>query len=287
MAYLFGPELLPVATSLRPDLLVYHAYDLFESTPGWSARDDALQRAAIARAGLVFGSSRTIVDRLETLGASAPEFVPNGVDFAAFSSSGFAAHRPCSALEHIAQPRIGYTGRINRKVDLALIAGLASRHPNWQFVMVGPVVDLDHHSESALARCKQLSNLYFLGAQPVDRLPALVASMSVNLLAYRTSNDVWTQGIYPLKLHEYLAAGPPVVSADLPYVDEFRDVVAVAGNETAWDALIDRALESDHVENRAHRADVARRNDWSARVEHIDGRIRAALGLSASSQRLR
>ena len=38
-------------------------------------------------------------------------------------------------LEAIPHPRIGFTGSINLKVDLSLIATLASRKPEWYWVL--------------------------------------------------------------------------------------------------------------------------------------------------------
>ena len=52
--------------------------------------------------------------------------------------------------------------------------------------------------------------------------------------------DAWVEAGYPLKMHEYLASGGPVVSADLPSVRPFGDVVAICDiDEKTLDAKAD------------------------------------------------
>ena len=40
-------------------------------------------------------------------------------------------------------PRLGYYGVIDERFDAGLIAALADAHPEWQLVLVGPVVKID------------------------------------------------------------------------------------------------------------------------------------------------
>ena len=63
-------------------------------------------------------------------------------------------------------------------------------------------------------------------------------------MCYRLGDDLWVEGIYPLKLHEYLATGRPVVSADLPSIRPFAHVVAIARDLQQWDRAIEVALTS-------------------------------------------
>ena len=62
-------------------------------------------------------------------------------------------------------------------------------------------------------------------------------------MCYRLSDDLWVEGIYPLKLHEYLAAGRPIVSADVPSIRPFADVVAIARDAVSGNAHLSRAQQ--------------------------------------------
>ena len=54
-------------------------------------------------------------------------------------------------------------------------------------------------------------------------------------------NDA-TRSIYPLKLHEYMATGKPVVATAIPAVDGFRNLMYVAANENQFVEQVALAL---------------------------------------------
>lgn len=263
----FHPKFLRLATALKSRWLVYHAYDLYHRQGQWSDELAENERVFASSADLVIASSRTIADHLASLGAKRPVVVENAADFNAFSRVSTADPPD---LADIPTPRIGYVGALNRKVDLPLLALLATRHPDWHLVLVGSVGNLDSQTDTALERMRLMSNVHFLGFKDHSALPDYVARMNVNLLAYRLGSDVWTEGIYPLKLHEYLGAGRPVVSADLPSVRCFSAVVDIAREPTDWDSAIQRALleppDSEEVERRRS---VAKSNSWDARIVEV------------------
>jgi len=79
-------------------------------------------------------------------------------------------------------------------------------------------------------------------------------------------NDA-TRGIYPLKLHEYLAAAKPVVSAALPAVVPYADVVAVASSHADFLAKVEQCLKEEGTTLPQARQAVARCNSWEQRIE--------------------
>src|SRR5690606_5669672 len=112
------PRFVEYLTPLRPDFCVYHAYDLYRATPGWT-NEDALQEAALLdRADLIIASSRPIAETLQRETRREIVILPNGADTTLFSSS---ADTVPPDIRHIPQPRIGYIGNLNRKVDFPLI----------------------------------------------------------------------------------------------------------------------------------------------------------------------
>jgi hypothetical protein len=89
----------------------------------------------------------------------------------------------------------------------------------------------------------------------------------VGLLCYRTSG-AWTEGIYPLKLHEYLACGLPVVSSDFPAVRDFPQVVRIARDPQDWQRRIEESLAGNGPDTVADRVAIARANSWDQRAAH-------------------
>jgi UDP-galactopyranose mutase len=117
----------------------------------------------------------------------------------------------------ISRPRLGFFGVIDERMDLALLDAVAAARPDWQLVMLGPVVKIDP------ASLPQRANIHYLGARPYDELPHYVAGWDVALLPF-ARNDA-TRFISPTKTPEYLAAGRPVVSTSI------RDVVRPYGKQ--------------------------------------------------------
>ena len=117
-----------------------------------------------------------------------------------------------------------------------------------------------------MAACRELANVHFLGAKPVDAIANYLIYMDVNLMFYRLAEASWIMSGYPLKLHEYLAAGRPVVSADVPSVRPFSHVVQIANGPDEWQLAIEVALSQGGRGSRQDRMAVAADNSWSKRV---------------------
>ncbi|WP_440997109.1 glycosyltransferase [Arhodomonas sp. SL1] len=264
---IFHPVHWPYLRGARPRHVHYHVYDHFRKTPGWNPRLEALDRELLARADVVTAVSRLLAETLEKLVHRKVHWLPNGVDFQLFNET---AEAEPSDLASIPGPRVGYIGRLNRKVDFDLIVRLAAARPQWQFVLVGPVANLDARSEPGYWHCLTAANIRFLGEKRPDELPAYVAGMDVNLMCYTHRDDLWVQWGYPLKLHEYLATGRPVVSTDLDSVREFAAVVDIAHTDAEWLAAIEAGIGDGDAARAARRRDVARANSWDERVRVIE-----------------
>jgi phosphoribosylaminoimidazole (AIR) synthetase len=93
--------------------------------------------------------------------------------------------------------------------------------------------------------------------------------MDVNLICNIVRDDLWAWGSYPLKLHEYLATGRPIVSSDILAVRPFSNVVAIARSCEEWETAIVAALAGQAPGSTAERRMVARLNSWDARVSTL------------------
>ncbi len=276
-AYVFHPKFWPQVARLRPARVVYHAYDLYHLQGKQQHSFDSEEAALVRRADLVVASSLPIAEHLRSIGARRVELVENAADFDIFSAvdPGEGSGGDPADLIDIPRPRVGYTGALNRKVDFPLFVRLAERFPGVHFVFVGQPGRLNPAGASAMERLQALTNVHFVGFKVPAELPAYMAAMDVNVMAYRVGDDVWTAGIYPLKLHEYLAVGQPVVSSDLPAVRPFADVIRIATSPEDWERGISEALDGRGVGSTATRRERARQNSWTARAEQLHALVRA------------
>lgn len=194
----------------------------------------------------------------------ATSLIPNGVDYEAF-----ATPQPLPAeLAKIPEPRIGYVGILKKTLDLPLLNELARRHRGWSFVFVG----LDHLSPDDSAALRSHPNVFFLDQHPRHRLPAFVQHTDACILPYVL--DGYTKYIYPLKLHEYLAAGRPVVATPIRSLEQHADVITLARTADEWSAALAAIIaRGPDAEAERRRRAVAREHDWDKLVDAVAGLV--------------
>ncbi|MDP9044415.1 MAG: glycosyltransferase [Pseudomonadota bacterium] len=147
----------------------------------------------------------------------------------------------------VPRPRLGFFGVIDERLDLDLLDRVAAARPEWNVVMVGPVVKI---SADDLPR---RANIRWLGQQSYALLPQLVAGWDVCLLPFALNES--TRFISPTKTLEYMAAERPIVSTPVhDVVALYGDHVRIARGAPAFEQACAEALDED-------RAAAAQRNE--------------------------
>lgn len=270
VAYLCHPRYWPYVRALRPDYVVYHCYDLYSHQPDWSEQLDTAERALLSRADLVFSASSIMTETLISRVAREVRTLTNGADVQSIFDAAARAVPAPEDLAEIPQPRIGYVGSLHPQIDFELLAALAQRRPRWHFVLVGPEQRAsDLHADLGYQCCRTLPNVHFLGERSRHQIPAYLIHMQVNTMLYRLSSESWTNAGFPLKLYEYLACGLPVVSVELPTIQEFDGLVRFARGVEAWDSVLASVLVGEAAGTAQHRHEVAARNGWPARAHQL------------------
>lgn len=271
---LWRPEFQPAIEAVSFDAVCYHIDDEYSFSTEEKPIDPAEARL-IASVDRLFVHSPGLMEKKGSLSPRAV-FIPNGVDFRAYSS---LAPEPAD-ITAISRPRIGYTGYLKNQLDWQMIETLATRAPAWHFVFVGPVAP---HQEThhAIAALSQRPNVHFLGPKSVRELAVYPQHFDVCVMPYRV--DAYTGFIYPMKLHEYLASGTPVVGSRIRTLESFSGVIKLASTPEGWFRSISAALEPDErfVSSVRRRQHVAERHDWDQLVDRISQEVCVALGLSS------
>lgn len=269
--YIWRPEFGAALSATPFDLSVYHIDDEYSfGTPdaSFDEQEDWLIRAA----DHVFVHSPGLLEKKGFINSDTT-VSPNGVDFQAYSKP---VPEPPD-LSSIPRPRIGYTGYLKNQLDWELIERLIQERADWHFVFVGPI---SAHAEarSAVQRLSDLPNVHFLGAKSVSELPAYPQYFDVCIMPYRRYE--YTQYIYPLKLHEYLASGTPTVGSRIRSLEDFDGLISLADTAAEWAAEISLSLDptANSLERREQRQNVARRHDWDVLVAQIARTMTGHLG---------
>jgi len=239
VVWFYTPMALPLLQGLNPTLVVYDCMDelaAFKNPP-----KQLLQResALLNIADLVFTGGPSLYEAKKDRHANAHCF-SSSVDAKHFRQALDAAiSHPEQA--HIAGPRLGFYGVIDERFDTDLVRQMAAAHPEWQIVLVGPVVKIDP------AELPRADNVHYMGQRNYDELPKFLAGWDLCLLPFAMNDS--TKFISPTKVLEYMAAeklsvSTPITDVKVPY----GDVVAIASTADEYIAACERMLAMDEAE---------------------------------------
>ena len=264
--WLYDPKHVGLIGKFDEKLVCYYNYDEYAEFE-YNRRIRELTRQLDDRlaqlSDIVFTTSRGQWRRRRNLNAET-YFIPNGVDFDLFNRA-LDPQTPIAAdISNLKGPRIGYVGWLGYQVDVDLLIQVAEAFPDSTLVLVGPDCLPD---DARRNRLHHLNNVAFLGQKPLDKLPEYLKALDVALIPYRIGGHTLT--VYPLKLHEYLAAGRPIVATPLPELGAFRHVVRIAEAGPDFIRQVRLAIRDHSAEAVEVRVAVAHENTWDKRVEDI------------------
>jgi len=248
-------------------LKLYHAIDEYTSYSqmtqarirAWEAKEQAM----MAQTDAVVVVSQTLYD------AKAPYnphtyLIPNAVNYRAYEAALADPELP-PELAAIPEPRVGYIGLIGDKLNLPMLLDLARDNPQWSLVFLGSVRLPDQ--EALWQTLTGLPNVYHLGAVDVTRVPHYVKGFQVGLMP--NLQNLFAENCSPLKLYDYLAAGIPVASIDMPHVRPFASHVQIAPTPGDFQRAVRDALADRDSQRRRERREIAAQETWEARVERL------------------
>jgi UDP-galactopyranose mutase len=245
--WFYTPMAMDYAAHLQPLVTIFDCMDelsAFKFAPPELIENE---RRLLEKADLVFTGGQSLYEAKQGKHESVFAF-PSSIDAAHFRQARNIAQEPADQ-QAINRPRLGYYGVIDERIDIGLLGEAATLRPDWQFIMIGPVIKI---SEEDLPRRE---NIHYLGGKNYQELPAYLSGWDVALMPFALNES--TKYISPTKTPEYLAAGRPVVSTPIrdvvrPYGE--LGLVHIAETAEAFVAACDKALREDSGE-RLKRAD--------------------------------
>jgi len=271
----YTPMALGFTSQLQPDVVVY---DCMDELSAFSNAPPCLQereKELFQRAHVVFTGGHSLYEAKRQSHRNIHS-MPSSVDVAHFARARVAGDGVEPADQAgIPHPRLGFFGVMDERLDIKLVEAIAATRPDWQLVMLGPVVKID---ESALPRRQ---NIHWLGMKKYDELPTYIAGWDVALLPFARNEA--TRFISPTKTPEYLAAGKPVVSTSIrdvvrPYGE--LGVVHIADLADDFIAAIAMCLTEDDAARNKRKARVDKllaRVSWDSTYDRIEKLLQACI----------
>jgi glycosyltransferase involved in cell wall biosynthesis len=261
--WLYSPYQIDLIGKFGEKLTCYHNYDEFANfTQNSRIREMVrhLDDQLCSRVDVVFATSRSQAEHRKAFNPNT-YCTPNGVDFELFTKA-LKPNTPIpSDIAGLKKPVIGFVGWLGYQMDIDLLLNIAEVYSDCSLALIGPDVmpnNEKHH------RLRAMPNVYFLGQKALEALPEYLKAFDVALIPYLLEGYVLTA--YPLKLHEYLAAGRAIVSTALPELRPYSHVVRIAETHAEFISQIRDALEDHSPQAIAARVAVARENTWDKRV---------------------
>jgi UDP-galactopyranose mutase len=237
VAWYYTPMMVPFSRHLETSAVVYDCMDELSQFRFAPPTLVALETELLGRADVVFTGGFSIYEYKKDQHANVHAF-PSSVDKAHFGQARNLSEGDLpDDLTSIPQPRLGYYGVVDERLDYDLIAALADARPDWSIVMVGPLAKVSQ--EDLPSR----PNIHWLGGRSYAELPTYLAGWDVALMPFALNEA--TRFISPTKTPEYLSGGRPVVSTRITDVERSYgklEAVGIADTAEQFVAACERAM---------------------------------------------
>jgi glycosyltransferase involved in cell wall biosynthesis len=222
----------------------------------WAPRDTADRERRLLEhdADIVFAGTDALYERKRPLARGETYFFGCGVDFDHFHNTYFREpRRDLHKLKNKIQ--LGYFGMIDERIDRDLLMYLSRQRPDWDLVMVGPIL-------LAAFEPFEAPNVVFTRQKQYQELPYYLSLWNVCLMPFVMSE--LTRHINPTKALEYFASGKPVVSTPIPdMVKYYSDVIYFAETKEEFLARCEEAISHFPPERRERGLQLARERSWA------------------------
>ena len=256
----FNPAAGMIAGRLDESELIYYCVDEYTAFTGASNGLKEIEDGLFRRADLVIVSAENLLDKKKHFNPNT-YLIRHGTDWRHFRTALDPDLAIPADVADLPRPLIGFHGLLADWVDYELIKKVAQRFNDGSVVLVGKIaVD----AEQKVKILDNVPNVYFLGRKPYAELPAYCKAFDVALNPFAI-NEL-TLAANPLKVREYLAAGLPVVSTDIPEAHVLEDCL-VGTDHADFIAKIESALAGPKPRETV--SDAISHESWEAKVDEL------------------
>lgn len=240
--------------------VIYDCMDEWENFPGIKPPLLEMETKLVERCNLLVVTAQRLFDKW--LPYHRPMILArNAADYDFYQER----LQPNGLLNGVSRPVVGYFGAIADWFDVDLLADVAQSRPDYNFILLGGVFDVD------VSRLHRLPNVRMLGQQPYETMPQYLYNFDVCVIPFKI-NPI-TEATDPVKLYEYLSGGKPVVSVALPELTAYRDHLYIAETASDFAKKIDRAISEDNPDLAERRKQIARCHTWESRYKQIESEV--------------
>ncbi|CAD7813101.1 Putative teichuronic acid biosynthesis glycosyltransferase TuaH [Chryseobacterium aquaeductus] len=213
ISWYYTPMALQFTSELTPETVIYDSMDELSAFRFAPPQLLQFEEELFKKADVVFTGGNSLYQAKKTRHHNI-HAMPSSIDKEHFGLARGILQDPEDQMG-IGFPRMGFFGVVDERFDIELLREVSAKRPDWQFVIIGPVVKINPDD------LPRASNIHYLGPKTYTELPQYIAHWDIALILFALNES--TEFISPTKTPEYLAAGKPVISTAI------KDVVQPYG----------------------------------------------------------
>ncbi|WBX97840.1 glycosyltransferase [Chryseobacterium gambrini] len=250
ISWYYTPMALQFTRHLEPEKVIFDSMDELSAFKFAPPQLLHLEEELFAKADVVFTGGNSLFQAKKHRHHNIHS-MPSSIDKDHFGQARTFQQDP-EDQKSIAHPRLGFIGVVDERFDIELLREVSTKRPDWQFVIIGPVVKINP-DDLPIAE-----NIHYLGSKAYSELPQYIARWDIALILFALNES--TEFISPTKTPEYLAAGKQVISTAI------KDVVHPYGNA----GLVQIIDDSDSFISAAENIFNEKETDhWLRTVDHF------------------
>lgn len=267
----YTPMALPISRQLKASAVVFDCMDELSAFKFAPPALKQLEKELLNKADIVFTGGHSLYQAKRHQHNNIHSF-PSSIDKKHFAAARTVKADPADQAG-IPYPRFGFYGVIDERFDIELIREVSAKRPDWQMVLVGPVVKIDP------ATLPQGKNIHYLGSKTYAELPSYLGGWDIAMVSFALNES--TTYISPTKTPEYLAGGKPVISTPIKDVVEpygKSGIVHIAANADEFIAKAEQELAATNKKEWLKKVDLfLSANSWDITVNQMRRIIYQAL----------
>jgi UDP-galactopyranose mutase len=201
----YTPMALEFSRKYHPELIIFDCMDELSAFKFAPEELKVMEKELLKKADIVFTGGQSLYEAKKNQHANIYPF-PSSIEKEHFEKARKIKNSPDDQVDN-GNPKLGFYGVIDERFDIDLIRAIADARPDWEIVLIGPVVKIDP------ATLPQNKNIHYLGSKSYQQLPDYIATWNLALIPFLLNES--TRFISPTKTPEYLAAGLPVISTPI------------------------------------------------------------------------
>lgn len=221
----------------------------------------------LRKADLVICASEVVQRELNSLCGNSSLVITNGVELARFKQI-----KPCPDELNTSRIKLIFVGTFDYWLNMDLIDTVGASFPDCDIMLIGD-------ASLSVSKTVKAKNVFFLGSRSPRDVVSYLQHGDIGIVPFDTINHKeFVDGINPLKVYEYLAAGIPVVSTDFAGAHGISPYVTTASTPEAFCQAVQNFLDSPPDREAVKKS--VERYDWSVVLKPFEDFVRKSLDKS-------